>query len=315
MTWRTAADLKAVFQQLDPQDFTNDMVDTFLAAAGGQVGQVFYVDPGVTSGDGMSPTAAFGTTQEAIDEAVDGRGDRIIRMPGNENPTAVLEFNKEGLIVQAQNYGVNPMQGGEAGFAYWPDAAYTTGPMGIITAPTALLGLEFVTRNVASGYTDAMITSGAALAIAGNGGGEIGGFNLIQSCRFVDWWGNDWGVEFGAGAYNMVRGCVFEGFTGGILMRGTSLRNPDHNILEWNDFVDCVNGIDHYVGGATPHNFRYRFNTFVDYTDAIDTNALAADGLVSANWYETATDAATYDRTIAQMQAQGINFSGNNYSE
>ncbi len=316
MTARSSTWLKQSFQGRDPQDWQDDLIDTFLAAAATQVGQVWYVDPtGAVSGDGMSPEGAFITTAEAITAAVDGRGDMIVRMPGNENPVAVLEFNKEGLILIAQNYGVNPLQGGEAGFAYWPDAAYATGPMAIISAPTAIIGCEFVTRNVAPGYIDAMTTSGAAIAFAGEGGGEIGGFSLIHNCRFVDWWGNPYGIEFGAGAYNVVSNCTFEGFNAGILFRGTSSNNPDHNIIEWCTFVDCVNGIDHYIGGCTAHNFIYQFNVFVDYTDAFDSNNLASDGLITSNRYETATDAATYDRTVAQLQVQGINLSGNQYSE
>jgi hypothetical protein len=73
-----------------------------------------------------------------------------------------------------------------------------------------------------------------------------------------------------------------------------------------------VNGIEHI--GGTPHNFSYHENRFIDYTAAIDFNGLAADGLVSGNWYETAAG-ATYDLAVAALQALGIQFAGNRYSE
>jgi hypothetical protein len=59
----------------------------------------------------------------------------------------------------------------------------------------------------------------------------------------------------------------------------------------------------------------YKENVFVDYTDAIDFNNTAANGSVLGNWYDTATDAATYDITVAAAQALGIQFAGNRYSE
>lgn len=282
----------------------------------GKDASVFGVDP--DNGNDSNPGTLdepFASLQTAIDACTSGKGDVIIRMPGTENPTSVIEFNKTGITVMASTFGANPWQQGEAGFSTYPAASYDSGPVGIITKPCKILGLEFVTRNTSTAYTDAMTTSGAALAIAGEGGGTTGGFIHIAFCRFVDWWGNAYGIEFGAGAYNLVQNCVFEGFDAGVYMRSTTSNNPNHNHIVGNRFVDCVNGIEHRAGAA-PHNFLYYLNTFIDISgDSIDTTGGLGDGLIAENTYETATDAATYDDTVVNLQAAGINFAGNNYSE
>jgi hypothetical protein len=282
----------------------------------GKDASVFGVDP--DNGDDDNPgtlNEPFATLQTGIDACTSGKGDVIVRMPGTENPTSVINFNKSGITVVASTFGADPRQQGEAGFSTYPAASYDSGPVGIITKPCSIIGLEFVTRNVTPGYTDAMTTSGAALAIAGHAGGTTGGFNLIAFCRFVDWWGNAYGIEWGAGAYNLVTSCVFEGFDAGAYFRITTARNPDHNHLIDNHFVDCVNGIEHRAG-VSPHNFLYRKNVFIDISgDSIDTTGGLGDGLIAENVYETATDAATYDDTVANLKAAGINFAGNNYSE
>lgn len=316
MTQRTRTWLKENFQNRDPQDFHDDMIDTFGISIARQTGSVFYTDPdngSDTANDGQSPESAFETLQAGIDAATDGAGDMVVRMPGNENPTAAINVNKDGIIIVASNFGADPRQGSESEHATWPDAAYTTGPMVIVSRPCAIIGLEYVTRNVASGFNDDGTDSGAALVFIGNAGAEAGFGCLIDSCKFVDWWGNDWGIEFAAGAYNVINNCVFEGFAAGIMTRGTALRNPTHNGVYWCEFVDCVNGIEHRPG--TTQNLRYGHNTFIDYTDAFDSGGNGGDGLIFDNWYETATDAATYDLTVAQLQALGYNLSGNHYSE
>jgi hypothetical protein len=277
--------------------------------------RVFCVDPdnGDDTNTGDRREQAFATMQAAIDACVDSRGDRIIRYPGTENITAPILCNKEGITIEASSYGAAPANGAEAGFSTYPAASYDSGPTVIISKPCTILGLEFVTRNVTSAYDDTGVDSGAVIVFIGEGGGETGGFSLIKHCRFVDWWGNDWGIEFAAGAYNTVEDCVFESFTAGILFRGTASNNPESNIVQRNIFKDCTYGIEHKAG-ATCHNYLYFDNKFID-SKGVDFNAQASDGLVAGNWYETATDAATYDETVGTAQGDGVNFSGNHYSE
>jgi len=277
---------------------------------------VYYVDPvnGDDSEDGSTPDRAFATLQAGIDACTDSQGDFVVRMPGTENPTAAINFNKEGITVVASSYGCAPTEGAEAGFATYPAAGYTSGPMGIISKPCSIIGLEFVTRNTSSGSNDDGSDSGAALCFIGEGGAELGGFSLIKNCRFVDWYGNDYGIEFAAGTYNVIDGCTFEGFGAGVIFRGTSSNNPDSNRIVNCWFKDCTNGIEHKNGACTAHNFLYYNNFFVDYTAAVDTSNQASDGLIAGNWYETAAG-ATYDVAVAAAQGNGINFAGNNYSE
>jgi len=285
-------------------------------------GQVFAVDPtsGSDSNVGTKRSKAFASLSKAFSECTDDRGDVIIRYPGSETPSAAISMNKAGVTVVSNaalaalaglGYGMNVQQAEK--FATYPAAAYATGPMAIITKPVRLIGLEFVTRVTAHAGAVDCSDAGAAIAFDGDDGGYAGGFSELRWCRFVDWWGTPYGLFFRGGAYNRVLECVFEGFNAGVCF-GSGTRNPDYNHVIKSHFVDCVNGIEHYAA-ATPHNFLYRENTFVDYTDAIDFNNQAADGLVCGNWFETATDAATYDITVAQAQAHGVQFSENHYSE
>lgn len=286
-----------------------DAINTLLGDS-----EVYYVDPvnGSDLNDGSTPDLAFATLQAGIDACTDSRGDFVVRMPGTENPTAAINFNKEGITVVASNYGGAPAEKSEAGFATYPDASYTSGPMGIISKPCTIMGLEFVTRNTSSGTSDDGSDSGGALCFIGEGGGEAGSFSYIKDCRFVDWYGNDWGIDCIAGSYNTIEGCTFEGFTAGINFQGSTSNNPESFRVVGNWFKDCTYGIEHTSG--TPHNFLYADNYFVD-SKGLNSNAANADGLVAGNWFETATDAATYDDTVATLQGQNINFCGNHYSE
>jgi hypothetical protein len=274
--------------------------------------KVFFVDPTNGSDSNVgTKEAPFAGLQTAIDACTDDNGDVIVRMPGSETPTSAITVDKAGVTIIASTYGTNLHEPEK--FSTYPDATYTSGPMVIVQEPCAIIGLEFVTRNTSHGNAADCSDNGSALSFDGDAGGYAGGFSLIKNCRFVDWWGNAYGLYFRAGAYNRVEECTFEGFDAGVAF-ASGTRNPDYNVVTRCKFVDCTNGIEH-IAGATPHNFLYYENWFIDYTDAIDFNNQAADGLVAGNYYETATDATTYDITVAAAQALGIQFSGNNYSE
>lgn len=276
----------------------------------------FYVDGGHTeaddNNDGTDPCYPLATISQAITNATDGRGDVVYVAPGTYNPTAAITVDKADIAIIGQPIGGNPLQP-ENGTVVYPAASYTTGPMFILEVPCTLAYMDIITRNVA--HTAAPATASASVAIDGDDGAFNGGFIHIHNCRFTDWWGAEYGIWFYAGTYNLVENCCFEGFdSAGVAFGSSPGNNPDYNIVRDCYFYDCVNGIEH-ITAATPHNFIYQNNVFVDYTDAIDFNDQAADGLVCGNYYETATDAATYDITVAAAQVHGINFSGNHYSE
>jgi hypothetical protein len=275
----------------------------------------FYVDPGHLNtsddNDGTDPNRPKTSIQSAVTAAVTGRGDVIVLAPGRHAPTAAIYLDKAGLTIIAQGYGVNPQQP-EASCYVYPTAAWATGPVFIITAPCALIGIEVVARVAAHAGTN--LTTGAAIAQDGDAAGEAGGFCLFKNCRFVDWFGTPYGIFSWGASYSRFEGCQFEGFTGAGIAFGARVRNPTYNDVVECTFRNCANGIEHIAGG-TAQDFLYKDNNFIDYTDAIDFNNQAADGLVTRNSYETATGVATYDIAVAAAQALGIQFSGNLYSE
>jgi len=314
-TFRTRQWLIDNYLSRDRKEYNDDLIKSLgLGAAFIGDSSVFYVDPtngSDTANDGQSPTEAYATLQKAINQCTANKGDVIVRMQGTETITTAINVNKAGIMIVGMAYGQNPWQPEK--FSTYPSGAMT-GPSMIVSQPCTILGLEVVGRNLVPGYIDDMSTSGAAVAILGEGGGYTGGFMELGYCRFVDWWGNAYGVEFGAGAYNYIHHCVFEGYDAGVYFRSTTSNNPDHNQIHTNRFIDCVNGIEHRAGSA-PHNFDYFDNYFVDISGAsIDTTGGLGDGLIRGNWYETAAG-ATYDAAVAVLQAAGINFCGNNYTE
>ena len=279
----------------------------------------FYVDEGNSdasdNNDGTDPRYPFLTIQAAIDAAVDNRGDLVLVSPGSYTPAAPVILDCPGIRLLAMPTGQNPLQP-EQSCSIYPAASYTTGPMIIVEEPCELAGFTIVTRDVGA-HGGAVATASASLAFDGDGGAYDGGYSWIHHCRFVDWWGGTQaGIYFFGGAYNLIEDCSFEGFAGGVqFYSGT--HNPTYNTIRRCYFFDNTNGIE-FIVGSTSHDHVIQENVFVDYTDAIDFNQAgggAGDGFIIGNYYETATDAATYDCTVAQAQAIGHNFAGNHYSE
>jgi hypothetical protein len=277
----------------------------------------FYVDGGHDeaddNNDGTDPRYPLATISQAITNTTSGRGDVIYVGPGTYNPTAAITVDKADISIIGQPIGGNPEQP-ENGAVIYPAASYDTGPMFILEEPCTLAYLDIVTRFTGP-HGGAAATASASLVFDGDGGSTHGGFCHIHHCRFADWWGSVTGLYYRGGAYNLVEYCNFEGFDAGVqFYSGTN--NPDYNVIRNCGFYECTNGIE--VLGGAPHHTLIKGNIFIDYTDAIDFDQAgggAGDGLVCGNYYETATDAATYDCTVAQAQAIGWNFSGNNYSE
>lgn len=277
-------------------------------------GKVFWVDPDNDTGaasdsnDTNKPkvTHPLSTTQAALDACVAGRGDIIVLM-GSETVSTQIDFNVAGVTVIGMTYGANPYEVGEANAAYYAAASLTTVSPIKVSAPTRFVGLEFWGR----------YTSGGCVVVDGEGGGFTGGFLSFEYCRFVGWGTAKYGIEGQAGAYVLVKDCHFDGatsLTAGIFLDSTESNNPTHWTIEGNRFDDCTSGIE-VDTGATPHNILIKSNVFIDYTDAIKFVDQAGDGLVCDNWFETATDAATYDIAVATAQGNGWNFSDNHYSE
>jgi len=117
--------------------FNRLRMDSYLADSLGGVamtGNVYYCDP--TSGsdafDGKTSENAKKTLQAAIDLCENNNGDVIVRMRGGEAVTSPVNFNKSGVTVIPQGYGMAPLSMGEYFSTY--STTLTADPVAIITA-------------------------------------------------------------------------------------------------------------------------------------------------------------------------------------
>lgn len=273
-------------------------------------GEVFYVDPGngASGNSGKKADEAFDTMQAAIDSCVDGRGDVIVRLPGTETVTSTINFNKGGVVIVSSAYGINPLANGEY-FATLADATFTDGPVATVTAQCTIAGLGFVSRD-----TGATFYSGAAMLIGGDQDASPFGVHVLN-CRFPKWnVDNRMGIGIEGSTDVLIEECSFEGvgsdFDTGIYVQGAT-QNLEVRACR---FRDCTYAITHgaFAGGG-PHCL-YVENICED-SKMLDSGGNAATGLIAGNYLETATDGGSYDDTVATLQGQGLNFSGNHYSE
>lgn len=282
--------------------------DDQAAQVRGLGGKVFYVNPAAGGDDDVDTpfpdvdeALCFATLQAAIDATTADRGDVVIVKRGAHSITETVSVNKAGISIIAQDYGCDARNQGEKGYI-WPASTFTTGPCLTISAPCYIEGLGISSRHVA----------GSSVLITGEGGGFTGGWIHINRCRIPDWIGNSYGIDCEAGAYLLIEGCQFEGFTNGINFNATASNNPTNFVIRDNHFHDCTYAVG--FEGGTPHNFLIQHNVCID-SKLLDHGARAGDGLVSCNYLETATDDGSYDEAVNFLQADGIQISGNYYAE
>jgi hypothetical protein len=275
---------------------------------GGKVFYVNYAAGGADDVDAPWPEVdnelCFDTMQGAIDACVDNRGDIIHVKRGYNAITTPILFNKAGISVYVQEFGMPSIYMGEY-FAQHNTG--TTEAAAVISKPCKLVGLGFETSWASGDRSSSLL-----IEVASGWPGWI----ELKYCRFPNWAGaTDYGINCEAGANMLFHKSSFEGvttaFTGGVGFGGSPTQNPVRNIVRKSLFEDCTYGLVHVDG--TPQNFWYHKNAFID-AKILDSKGAAADGLVSGNWCELANTAA-YDDTIATLQAQGIQFSDNHYSE
>jgi hypothetical protein len=189
-------------------------------------GQVFYVNANATGDDDVDTpfpvvdeALCFSTLQAAIDATVASRGDTIIVKRGSETSvTTPVLFNKQGIRVITQRWGMSPSFRGEF-TALLADATYTDGPVAQILDACYIEGLGFVSRD-----TGTTFYSGAALLIGGEATAEPYGVHLFQ-CRFPKWnVGNSKGIAIEGSTDCLIEECYFEGvgadFATGIYLQG-----------------------------------------------------------------------------------------------
>ena len=290
----------------------DDLKDGLAGAFGIGDGKVFYVDPGngSTANSGLAADDAFATLQAGIDACTSGRGDLIMRLPGGEEVTETVAFNKEGIYVKAVTYGVNPYASGEL-FSTYAAAAFTDGPAATITARCTIDGLGFVSRD-----TGATFWSGAALLIGGAGTASPFGAH-IKNCRFPKWgWDNRIGIAVEGSSDCIIENCDFEGvganFDSGIYVQGAT---QNISILG-NHFRDCTYAILFGAfAGDGPH-------AMIGHNVCEDSKLLSGSESSEANpcfvydnWCEGATNTGSYSGTLTNLRTGGMTFSGNHYAE
>ena len=291
-------------------------------------GKHFYVNPAAGSADdtgGPWPilqeagVAFEGITglQAAIDASVADRGDVIHVRRGYWQPTATINFNKQGLTVIGQVWGMNDAQRGEYCTI---DSSHTDGPAARITKGTHIYGLGFAGAQ-ASGddVTAACIVDGNAAATDGYG-------TWLRGCRFVNWDRNavNYGLFLRGPAGVRVDDCAFSGgatnaLVGGIAI-GMSLaaggRPATGNEIRDCTFQYCTYAIEQLSqGGNLMRNTLIRHNFVIDGGKFLNHNAISGnDGvLVADNYFSTAVGASTFDEALATLETDGIIFSGNHY--
>lgn len=274
-------------------------------------GNIYYYDPtsGSDNNTGNVSSDAKATLNAAIGLCSANNGDIIINMRGTETVTETVEFDVAGISVIPQYYGVNPYVMGEYS-ALLADASFTDGPVATITQPCTIIGMGFAGRD-----TEATFFGGAACLI---GGAAAGAFGVhLAYCRFPKWGlDNRIGLALAGGAAVsdcLIEHCGFEGvgadFDAGIYMQGAC-----QNItIRDNDFRQCTAAVQFgaFAGGG-PHIKLH--GNWVEDGLVLDSQGNTANGMVSGNWSELAA-ASSYDASVATLQGQGIQFSGNNYSE
>ena len=259
--------------------------------------QVFLVDP---SDSGF-------TLQNAIDKCIAGNGDIIVLQAGGHEVTSTVNFNKTGIHVIPIAYGINPFAQGEI-FAILAASSFTDGPVATITKRCFIEGIGFASRD-----TGALFFAGAACLIGGDGTALPFGVHL-KSCRFPKWGlDNRMGLAIEGSSDCMIEDCGFEGvtsdFDSGIYLQG-AIQNI---VIRGCHFRDCTYAVTlgAFAGGG-PH-FMIGKNVVED-GKMLDSGGNTATGLVYGNYLETATG-ASYDASVGTLQSQGIQFSGNHYSE
>jgi parallel beta-helix repeat protein len=177
-----------------------------------------------------------------------------------------------------------------------------------VSEPTAFHGIGFASRD-----TGALFFSGAALLIGGIADANPFGA-WIQGCRFPKWgFDNRIGIGVEGSTDCLIEDCTFEG-VGSALDIGIYVQGACQNItIRNNIFRQCTAAIQYGAfSGGGPHAIID--SNIVEDGVTLDSQVNTAPSFLVNNYSELANTSA-YDDTIGTLQGQGIQFSGNHYSE
>ncbi len=286
------------------------------AGLGAPGGKVFFVNSNTGSAarnrerpwfNEIDGETGFDNLQAAIDACVDSRGDVIYVARGSETVTETVAFNKLGISVIGQTWGMNPYARGEY-TALVADAGFTDGPVATITASCFIYGMGFASRDAG-----ALFFSGAAALIGVPA--AIGPFGVhMKACRFPKWGlTNRIGLSIEGSSNTLIEECDFEGaFASGIYIQGTAghiqIRNNHFclmtNAITFGEFSDV---------GVNSQLLMGPGNVTVSPTKFLNTNNKDGLGTVYGNFFGTAHGASTFDVDVTNMETGGWSCVGNEY--
>jgi hypothetical protein len=282
-------------------------------------GKVFYVNSAGGGADDIdtpwppidNSRLCFDTLQKAIDATVADRGDVIFVKRGYTTITTAVLFNKQGISVIGQRFGMPGLYRGE--YFAQDAAAVTDGPAMTISYACYIEGLGFHTA-----WTGGISSIGLVELVSGSSG-----WVHLKNVRFMNWGtATVYGINCEAGANMVFEECSFEGnasqgfVNAGIAFGGSATQNPIRNRVTGCVFSNCTYAIEHKDG--KPQEFLYDGNFTVPgdvATKFLNTNALAATGMVARNSFYTAVGNGTFsDADAATVEALGIKLVGNEYA-
>jgi len=309
--------LNNISRQRDPDVFLGAALQRVIDGLLASDGRIFWVDPTVSTGegvgdddnDGLTPETAFKTRQAGIDACEDWRGDIVIVKAGTETVTTPVLFNKKGITVITENVGLPPRSQGERFMTY---GSHIDGPAAIISKPCQIVGLGFCGSQA----------DGASLVIDGEVGSFDGGdFAALERCRF-----SHWGIAKahalilkGTGDVEIGH-CYFDGFTAGYTVSAIQAELAGANgtwasYIHDNLFMNPTTYALMMKTGAVPVRGVVKENTLIGAGKFFNANSVAGSFGFYGNWLPTPTDTGSYNDTVANLKTDGYKFAGNHYSE
>ncbi len=303
--------------------------DELLALLGGvaQTGQVYYIDPisGSDNNAGDASDHAKETGQAAINLTEADNGDTIVRMRGYSADDDTWNFNKQGITMIAQDFGMNYQGQGEF---FGTDPTNTDGPAARITKGCTIIGIGFF-GNQATGDDRT-----AAVQLDGSGAATDAYGTHLLGCRFGNWEraGVNYGIINQGAAAVLVEECSFSGgattnvLDAGILHDESSTGGggrPGEINCYHNTYRHCTYAHEVVSGSRVVNSTWERevmgFNAVADaWVKMLKLNVLGGGGAVHGALladcrFATGVDTGTFSHALSDLVTEGYQFSGNTY--